>query len=165
MKFTCAVCKLEHDGLPDIAFRSPYYYDVLPEAGRGPRVFLDSDFCQVDDDYFIRGCLELPIIGRDEVFSYGVWISVSETNFGHYRETFHMEDPPPARYLGWLSNQLPGYPDTLRLKAAAHVRPHNQRPYIELEPTDHPLAVRQRDGIAIEEVIKACSDVLHSPDS
>lgn len=162
MKFTCAVCEVEHEGLPDLAFAAPLYYDAVPESERGPRVTLTTDFCQVHDDFFIRGSLEIPILGRDETFSYGVWLSVSERNFNRYRESFQLDHPPPDRYVGWISNRLAGYPDTLKLKAAAHVRPHKQRPLIELEPTDHPLAVLQREGISFESVVEICSTALHS---
>lgn len=53
-------------------------------------------------------------------------------------------------YCGWLSTELPFFSDTLSLKAALHTRPIGQRPFIELEPTDHPLAVEQHTGITME---------------
>lgn len=39
------------------------------------------------------------------------------------------------------------YPDTLLLKTHVHTREVGTRPYIELEATEHPLAVEQRNGI------------------
>jgi hypothetical protein len=36
------------------------------------------------------------------------------------------------------------------MDARVHFRAGNQRPTIELEPTEHPLAVDQRTGITIE---------------
>jgi hypothetical protein len=33
------------------------------------------------------------------------------------------------------------------LKARIHQRPVGERPWIELEPTDHPLSIEQRNGI------------------
>ena len=44
------------------------------------------------------------------------------------------------------------YPDTLLLKTHVHLRGVNARPLIELEPTDHPLAVEQRNGITAARV-------------
>jgi hypothetical protein len=38
----------------------------------------------------------------------------------------------------------------VNLKTAVHLRDDGVRPYIELEPTDHPLAVEQREGISVE---------------
>ncbi len=39
------------------------------------------------------------------------------------------------------------------------------RPYIELEPTDHPLAVEQRTGITVERVQQIFEAMTHSPTS
>ena len=64
--------------------------------------------------------------------------------------------------LCWLSTSLPCYPDTLNLKAQVQTRPLGMRPYVELEPTDHPLAMEQRTGISIERVREIAECVLHS---
>jgi len=53
------------------------------------------------------------------------------------------EEPP---MFGWLSTNLPPYPQTVNLKTSVHLRNDGLRPFIELEPTDHPLAIEQRDG-------------------
>ncbi len=58
--------------------------------------------------------------------------------------SFHAGEGP---YFGWLCSRLQIYPDTLLLKTHVHPRAAGTRPYIELEPTDHPLAVEQRNGI------------------
>ena len=42
-----------------------------------------------------------------------------------------------------------------------HTRPVGVRPYIELEATDHPLAVEQREGITWERVQEIAEIVLH----
>ena len=56
-----------------------------------------------------------------------------------------------APSFGWLVNRLAHYDETtFLLKTRAHFRPGGQRPTIELEPTDHPLAVEQRNGITLE---------------
>src|SRR5215831_8075762 len=44
------------------------------------------------------------------------------------------------------STKVPGYPDTAFLKTMVHQREVGVRPSVELEPTDRPLAVDQRDG-------------------
>ena len=38
------------------------------------------------------------------------------------------------------------------MKTRVHLRDDGARPYIELEPTDHPLAVEQRNGITADRV-------------
>jgi Uncharacterized protein conserved in bacteria (DUF2199)/Protein of unknown function (DUF2500) len=45
------------------------------------------------------------------------------------------ESEPP--YFGWLSTSITGYPETVGLKTNVHTRPVGERPYVELEPTDH----------------------------
>ncbi len=54
---------------------------------------------------------------------------------------------------------------TLNLKTHVHSRPVGERPYVELEPTDHPLAVEQRTGITVDRVREIAAAVLHSSSS
>jgi hypothetical protein len=65
-------------------------------------------------------------------------------------------------YFGWLSTDLPGYePTTINLKTNLHTRPIGRRPLIELEPTDHPLAVEQRSGITLARAQEIAEALLH----
>jgi len=48
----------------------------------------------------------------------------------------------------------------LNLKTLVHLRSGGLRPFIELEPTDHPLAVEQRNGISMTRVEEIAS-LLH----
>ncbi len=160
MRFTCSQCGQDHEGFSDLAVDAPHYFYTVPEAERERRCRLGSDLCTIDDeDFFIRGLLEIPILGTSGTFAYGIWTSVSETNFRRYVEIF--DDPDQARegpYFGWFSNKLPGYPDTLTLKLMAHLRDEKTRPCFTLEPTDHPLAVEQRQGITparLQEIYEA----------
>ena len=54
-------------------------------------------------------------------------------------------------FFGWLSTSIAFYlPDaTTRLKTKAHFQGNGCRPVVELEPSDHPLAVHQRDGVSL----------------
>ena len=70
------------------------------------------------------------------------------------------ETEPP--FFGWLCTALPLYPDTLLLKTNVHMRPLGQRPLVELEPTDHPLAVEQRQGIRMTRVIEIAETLMHA---
>ena len=54
-------------------------------------------------------------------------------------------------FFGWLCTQIAYYnQDMLLLKTRAHFRGHGLRPYIELEPTDHPVAIDQRQGLSLD---------------
>jgi hypothetical protein len=48
------------------------------------------------------------------------------------------------------------------LKTMVHQRPVGERPMVELEETDHPLSVDQRDGIDPARMEEIISRVLHS---
>jgi len=149
--------------VPDIAYDSPIYYHALGEDERRTRATLTSDLCDIDrKDFFIRGCLAVPIKGSSEEFVWGVWVSLSATNFARYMELFDAKPPDgEGPWFGWLSNRLPGYPQTLSLKTSVALQPRRQRPRITLEPTDHPLAVHQREGIALDDLLSIVGPRLH----
>lgn len=150
MGYRCSVCGKIHEGLPDVGFDRPYYAFTVPEAERAGRVRLDADFCAIDgEDFFIRGVIEIPVLGYEEGFAFGVWVSQKEENFRRYRARPGADDLGPT--FGWLSNEIAFYEaPTLTLKTRVHFRGGTLRPAIELEPTDHPLAVDQREGISLE---------------
>ena len=67
-------------------------------------------------------------------------------------------------FFGWLNAWLKPYPDTVSLKTMVHIRDSGIRPYIELQPTDHPLAVEQRNGITVERVAELYALMMHPVD-
>jgi hypothetical protein len=52
-------------------------------------------------------------------------------------------------FFGWLSAWFRPYPEAMNLRSRVHLRDNGIRPRIELEPTDHPLALEQHNGISI----------------
>ena len=151
MNYVCTCCGQTHEGMPDLAFDRPAYANDVPDNERGKRVQLNSDLCVVDDEYyFVRGVIEVPIHGQDEKLGIGAWVSQKFENFNVYSENF--DTPEIGPFFGWLSNDFVfGGERTLSLKAMAHFRGQGLRPRIELEPTAHPLAIAQRDGITLDE--------------
>jgi hypothetical protein len=121
-----------------------------------------SDQCIIDDkQFFIRGCLEIPILGRSESFDWGVWVSLSQSSFervGDLWETDIRENEPT--FFGWLCTKLSVYPETFGLKTKVHLRKGAQRPFIEVEPTAHPLAQEQRTGITLQRVEEIATALL-----
>lgn len=125
---------------------------------------LSADQCVIKGEwFFVHGLIEIPVVGSSELFSWGVWVSLSKQNYDRMAELWETpgrEHEPP--YFGWLSTQLPVYsPSTLNLKTHLHTRPIGERPFVELEPTDHPLAVEQRAGIARARVEAIAGILLH----
>ena len=163
LKFTCKVCGEEHEGLPDFGFDAPVYYLQVPEAERAVRCRLSSDFCVIDERYhFVRAVLMIPVLGTAQTFGWGVWSSLSPENFRRYLDIWSLDDPGgEGPYFGWLSNRLPFYPDTLELKLKVVLQPDGQRPRLELEPNDHPLALDQRDGIAWARAVEMAEALMH----
>jgi hypothetical protein len=156
MGFYCGSCNKEHEGLPDLGSDAPDPYLSVPENEREARTTLTSDRCTIDyedgvTDYFIRGVIKIPIEGQAVPFGIGVWVSQSEANFERYLEDEENMDPT----FGWLATRLGFYEEnTLSLKTRVHFQGDNMRPVIELEPTDHPLSVDQREGITLEKAWK-----------
>ncbi len=153
-KFKCVCCDEWHNGVPSFGFLAPAHIDGVPPEEREARCLIESDACVLDRKYFfIRGCLEIPVSGWDEPFVYGVWVSLSEASFDQFCDTFEVAARSHiGPFFGWLTNRLPLYPDTLALKTRVHLRNDGIRPRIELEPTDHPLAIEQRNGIDSDRV-------------
>ncbi len=155
--WACSTCGQTHSELPrSYSLKTPWPWRITPESERQRACKLTEDTCVLfDEDFFIRGCLEIHIHGQSEPFIWGVWVSLSRSHFERERSLVHdpkrIEEPP---YFGWLCSRIQIYPDTLLLKTQVHTRDVGTRPYIELEPTDHPLAVEQRTGISEERVLE-----------
>jgi len=162
--YNCGICGEYHSGLPlDIAFKAPFHWEQIPESERSNRGNLTPDFCRIDDrDFFVRGLIPIPILESDQFFMWGAWTSLSHKNISRFIELWHdvkIVDEPP--YFGWLANKLPGYPDTLNLKTNVQSKNVKWRPYITLEPTDHPLALEQRNGITYARVQQIAALTAH----
>jgi len=162
--WTCACCGKQYNTLPlDFAIKAPHNWFGIPEEERAARAKLSQDVCIIDgEERYIRGVIEVPVHGLDDCFAYGVWVSVSETSFQRIHELWDAEvrdDEPPL--FGWLCNNLAPYGDTLHLKTNLHLRNGGLRPSIELEPTDHPLAVEQREGITLDRVQEMVAALGH----
>ena len=160
MNYTCACCGEVHEDLPDLAFDRPTYAHQIPEEEYSDRVSLTSDLCIIDDEsFFIRGLIEIPVLGQEKTFGIGVWVSQKEENFRTYERQFDSADIGP--FFGWLSNEFRFMGEsTLSLKTMAHFQGNDLRPSIALEPTDHPLAVAQKQGISLDQAWEFIHDYL-----
>lgn len=148
------------------AAAAPAYFYSIPEDQREERCQCNDDFCIIDNGsikhFFIRGCLEIPVVDGPQPFTWGVWATLSESNFNRAVELLHIEgreNEPP--YFGWLSTSLPIYPKTLNLKTLVYTRLVGKRPFVELEPTGHPLAIEQQQGITMARVQEIVETLLH----
>lgn len=161
--FPCSACGGTHTGLPSFGAEAPWLYEQIAPDEREARCSIDSDGCIIDNlHHFVRATLDIPVHGQQEPFTWGVWVSLSEDSFNtwdlHFNETRRAHVGP---FFGWFSNRLPGYPETLNLKTRVHLRDDGMRPLIELEPTDHPLAVEQRAGISLGRMAQLHALLMH----
>jgi hypothetical protein len=166
-RWKCDSCDDWHTGpMLDLGYDAPFPWSaehaksnlvgrLLPAwSKKRSKTFLDEDYCAIDDeDFFVRGVIQLPIIGTAENFNWGVWGSLSRDNFHKLRE---MDDNPEKVELpnmfSWLSSRISDYPDTLSLKMYAHIQGLGDRPKFELQYTDHPLSQEYHHGITPEQV-------------
>lgn len=143
--YECGSCGTQHWGLP-MSWRLER--PDLDPADCQFEFSRDGELCTVGSHHYILANIELPY-HADQLFVWTCWISLSADSFQRINDRWEAEDranDDPA--FGWLSNILPTYnPSTWALKTRVHQRPVGERPWVELEPTDHPLSVEQRDGI------------------
>ena len=162
----CGTCGQRHDELP-LCFGAdePALWWVISDEERA-RSELTKSACviQASDEtaFFVRGHIEIPVAGLDEPFTWGVWASLSESNFIRTQELWNTEgrekEPP---YFGWLSTNLQVFPDTMYLKTMVQTSPVGSVPIITVEPTEHPLAVAQHQGVTLDVVRSWVEKMLH----
>ena len=161
----CSTCGQSHSGVPTgYTYEAPWIWYTVAEKERSQRCFLNADYCVIDNKhFFILGCLEIPIIGAEEPFIWGVWVSLSKTNFE--REQSLARNPERIHepsYFGWLSSKIEMYPDTATLKTNVHTRKVGAKPFIELEATDHPLSEEQHKGITRGRLVQITEQIQHA---
>jgi hypothetical protein len=165
MSYVCRSCGKQHEGLPmSYGAEAPAYWS--PSFADDESSLLEQEQCVIKaEHFFLRGRLVIPVVDASPgtEFDWGVWVSLSAANFARALSlwtTPGREQEPP--HFGWLSTELPLYePSTLQLKTNVHTQPVGKRPLIELEPTDHPLAVEQRAGITLARVQEIAETLLH----
>ena len=142
---------------------APAAWFGIPEADREGRAALSSDQCIIDSEYFfLLGQLHIPVLGSDQPFTWLTWVSVSEANFDRASDLWHTagrESEPP--YFAWIQSTFPYSQDTLNLKAALHTQPLGERPLVQLELSEHPLALEYHNGITMARVQELVESSLH----
>ncbi len=167
MRFCCSKCGEVHEGVPGFGWDFPVSYLAVPESERPERCVLTTDTCVVDEEhFFVRGCLEIPVHGESDPFIWNVWASLSPTSYQQFLSVFSESDRSgTGPFFGWLESHIWVYPETINLKTRVHLRNNGSRPYIELEPTAHPLAREQSEGIGVSRVVEIFEAVTHPPDT
>jgi hypothetical protein len=111
----------------------------------------------------VRGCLDLPIRGSNEVFRWLVWIVVDQQGHRYtmslWRRLFRLRHRP---YAGTLDTSLPYIPSTSGLPVEVRSAGPGRRPTVILTDQTHPLALEQRDGVLLERAYEIAATMLHA---
>src|SRR6266849_3540772 len=163
--FVCRTCGQSHERVPlSFAADFPDTYANMSESDRGTRGLISSDQCVVDEAlFFIRGCLEIPLLDSSEVFIWGLWALIKEEVFNEISESWEEEKRETRRgpFKARLANSLSVYPETLNLKLQIVIQPVGTRPLLVLQEEQHPLATAQQHGISRLDAMELSATLLH----
>lgn len=165
-RFKCKSCDQWHEGLPAFGPPAPARYLALTEEERTTRALLGSDQCIIDDrEFYVLARLEIPVVALTESFAWLMWVSLSKASYDAYDRSYEWAKREHiGPFFAWIVEDLPLYPPTAGLKSMIHLRNNGIRPRVELEPTDHPLARDQANGISIERAAEIAAFCLHGDD-
>lgn len=152
--YVCSCCGKEHSGIPfSFAADFPDTYANLTKEERDTRAIIGSDQCIIDQEqFFIRGCIEIPILDSDNVFIWGVWARVKEEVYDLISDYWESEGREKAigPFKGRLANSLSIYPETINMCLEIHIQPVGTRPLFILEDLDHSMRIEQGTGLTIQ---------------
>jgi hypothetical protein len=154
----CNVCGREHAVLrTDYGSNEPGPWLALTPQERLTRGVLGPDNCIIDgEQFFLRGCVFVPIQSRDETFVWGLWAGLTRGNYQRIVDIWddpHRDEEPD--FAARLANALPLsiYPSTMNLLCRLQLRSPGLRPAITVV-SDHPLREDQRSGITVQRVLE-----------
>lgn len=162
MAWRCAICDTEHEEAPLCYGASAPWLELVPSEEHAARVLANADQAIVDGSrFFVRGHLEIPVLHRDEVFAWSVWVELDRESFE--RIDARWDDPARAgdRASGVLASALPYEPPTRDLPCALISRELGVVPLVELSSAEHPLALEQARGMTLLRVQELAHLLLH----
>ena len=164
MGYRCRTCGVWHDERPTcFGMDLPDPVVAVSEVEFRTRVERGSEQCVLDNKhFFILGNLDIPIRNSSEFIRWTVWSTLSEANYARSSELWHTtgRESEPS-YCGWLSNQIPGYPSSINIKAMVQTEPVGIRPTIRVIEEGHPLSIDQEDGITEQRAEELIHAALH----
>jgi len=166
MSWICKTCGEQHDNIPlSFAPNFPDNYANLSPEQRETRTLFSPDQCIIDEkEFYIRGCLEIPIQGSNEIFMWGLWASLFQEDYDEIDACWHEEgrESKHGPFKGRLANSLSVYPlSTANLKLTVKLRPVGQRPLFFVDEAEHALAIAQKTGMTNEEAYDLSSRIMH----
>lgn len=161
-QFKCFCCGKIYDEVP-LTFGSefPSFYYSVPEHEIAERVEYEKSLCIIDNHFFHRVRLEIPIINHHENLNFDIWTSISEENFIKRNENWNNNDRINFEpYFGYLQNEIPAYQNTLHLNTISKENEAGRIPNVYVTDESHPLYKDQQNGISLEKAINTVQDIL-----
>ncbi len=158
----CGRCDEEHDEV-EPAGRRPDAVFAVPREERAARIRDSDDLVSIDDQaFFVRGVVQLPVLGREQGYGWGFWAKVAKAHFEEYLRYF--DDDPPLEHTGFpgtLANQTRWLSPTLGLPVHVLLGRGKARPGLVLLGESHELSRHQTRGVS-EALVRTWSDVISS---
>jgi hypothetical protein len=154
--------------MPTFGFDFPMAVLDVPKEKREELVDLADNQCVIGEQrFFLRGCIEIAVLGYEEPFIWGAWAEVSEPDFTAYVTCPEDRDRTSiGPYDGHLSGHFAPYEELCEnLKVKVVPREHGTRPGFVLEPADHLLYREQRQGLPAERVAEIYEIMIHARDA
>ena len=155
----CPICGGSHERIGALVMPAPDPWLALAEPARAGG-FCDADLCRTPDGRgFVFAVLETPLVGGPQPsVEFGLWAALGEDDFRRYYETYNDLDQSKLGPLAAsLANGIDGFAGSFGLKATLLPQDQGGRPLLKLQPSDHPLAVAQREGMPMAKVL----DIIH----
>ncbi|OCK53224.1 hypothetical protein BA768_01320 [Chryseobacterium sp. CBo1] len=161
-KFQCLCCGQIYDEIP-LTFGSefPSYYFTIPENEISERVEYEKSLCIIDDHFFHRVRLAIPVLDYSEDLNFDIWVTISKENFIKRNENWNDEERIHLEpYFGYLQNEIFGYQNTLNLHTVSIENKPGIIPNVQVIDDSHQLYSDQKNGISLEKAKSIVQNIL-----
>ncbi len=160
--FKCSCCGKIYDEVP-LTFGSefPMYYYTIPQNEISKRIEYQKSLCVIDNHFFHRVRLTIPINDYEENLNFDIWTTISEDNFIKRNQDWtnpnRINNEP---YFGWLQNEIPTYENTLNLEIITKENEPDIIPNAFIINENHPLYDDQKNGISFKKAEEIVQKIL-----
>ena len=150
----CSQCGDYHDiEKAEVSFSLPDEYFMLDEDEKNSRGKADSNFCQLDNRFFVRSVVPIPVLDRDDFYCWGAWSEVMKDDFKMIIDTW--EDVDVSNYSAIsadLANEVPEYQNSIGLSGDLILKSET-RPFFYIKQESR-FKSDQLSGITVEDIIR-----------
>ena len=137
----------------EVSFGMPDDYFSLGENDRESRGKISNNFCQLDERYFVRSVIPIPVLDRTEIYCWGVWVELSKDDFFKTYDTWEDGDVSHIPKLsGKLANDLPEYKNAICMQGKLELK-SDSRPFFYVSEASE-LKSDQVNGITVNDTAR-----------